>query len=290
MESEQEFQEKITTDAGRADIAKILNYQLPFELKTYSFARKAARLFKQQYIFLNGLRRVSVPTFEIDECRPLDIRYAGSSEIFLRAVNELVEKVAFKENEVLTNIVKWSSESAENGTTEGLKPIDANYNMDFERLFYPMGEAEVQPRFLIVNPVDYHRYCRKFMGELETSREKLEQGIMGYFRPGAFNQSHPATIVQSRSVEHRKPLILGGRESHDIGIEYPANYPNYAPQLDIILTERESPTLSIEGTKAGLFLRLKEAIGICVSGKYVQQVRLPEWKESYDPGWKDLKF
>lgn len=275
MKSEQEFQDKLRTDAGRAEIAQIVNYQLPEELKAHSFARKAARLFKQQYIFDSGpARKISVPTFELSIEHTLRYGQFENSKMFGQVVGSMIEQIAAKENEVLVNIVKWSAEAAEKGATEGLKPIDADYRTtDLEQLLFSMGKAEVQPNFVVFHPIDYHRYCRYWLpvGEMETKREKLKEGIMGYFWPGAFGKNHKVTLMQSRFVDQLRPIILGGREEHEA-----AAFPN---QLDIVLTERVSPTLSIEERPTGLNLTLKEEIGICASGKYVQQVRLPEWKE-----------
>ena len=188
-------------------------------------------------------------------------------------VDSMIRQIAAKENEVLVDIVKASALAAEEDATYGLKPIDADYRFDLERLFFPMGKAEVLPKFAIFHPVDYSRYCRYWLplGEMETRREKLKEGIMGYFRPGAFGKRNTVTLMQSRFADQLRPIILGGREDHEID-----EFPN---QLDIVLTERVSPTLSIEETKSGLMLTLKEEIGICASGKYVQQVRFPEWKE-----------
>jgi hypothetical protein len=273
VKSEQEFLEFLLTSDGRAAISKVVNFQLHDEFKDLSFARKAARAFKHKYIFQNETRTINVPTSAIEFTLHVDPFSIKRSDDFARILHDMVKAVAFREDESLVNIVKWSAEAAEAGTTEGLKPIDADYDWDFERLLYPMGESGVDPRFIVFHPDDYNLYARKWMpmGEIEADSDKYSQGIMGYYRPGYFNQSHPVTIMSSRVVEHLRPIILGGSDPQ---IEY-----RELPILDIVMTERVSPTLSIEASKSGLLLRLKEEIGICASGKYVQQVRLPEWKE-----------
>lgn len=275
MKTEQDFLDALQSQnrSGHAKVVKVVNAQLRVELKTTSFARRATRHFSQQYIFDNGPKKVSVPTFDIMVSYPAN-RPFTTSKHFGDVVSSLAQQIAAKENEVLVNIVKWSAEAAEAETTDGMKPLDIDYDWDLERLLYPMGAREVQPNFVVFHPVDYHRYVRRVMFRefLETDREKWEKGIMGYYTPGAFGKNHRVTIMQSCFVEQLRPIILGSATDDEIQ----ANN----NRLDLILTEHEAPTLSIEEGRSGLVLTLKETIGICASGNYVQQVRLPEWKES----------
>jgi hypothetical protein len=279
MKTEQEFLAALHTKEGCREIERVVNLQLHTELHASGFARKAARLFKQQYHFNNEGRIVSVPTFELAFTHPGTLHLIKNSEGFALILKELIKKVAEMEDESLVNIVKWSAEAAEAGHTEGLKPVDADYDWDFERLLFPIGKAGdddengVRPALLVFHLGDYIRYAQRWMFTGEFSdHDEYKQGIVGYFRPRAFNQSYPVAIMVSRFVEEYRPIILGKRKDQFL-------HADELPILDIIMTEREAPTLVIEEGKQGIILTLKEKIGICASGKFVQQVRLPEWKE-----------
>jgi hypothetical protein len=257
---------------GRAEVAKQCNELLPREIQERSFARRAARIFKDQFLFENMAGSpVTLPTFKLEGKFPLHARTDRDMELdFADAMGSMISSLAMKENEVLVNIAQASADAASAGATDGLVPYELTGTADYEHIFYKMQQVGGVVTHMIYHPVDYARVGRMSGLEWETRRDLLKLGVMGYYTSQAFGHNYRTTIMQSRVVTMGLPILLGARLEDDIRVK-----PNL---YDLILTERVSPVLTIDDTKGIPVVTLTEEIGIGASGNFIQQVKLGEVK------------